>query len=577
MKNILSVIVTALILFSASAQNNVKGIYNWTQNLTQAGIHNAKISGFQGMRVMLKWDALQTDSTDYSLTRLKQIVNLCADSAINLEVELWVGPDAPINNPVNWLRLSGVDTFYTSGSVSGRAPGPYPTYYSDIYKHYYLKLFKAVADTIFALPDSRKLYLKSFFVCNGSTGDGQPIHGTPSPGHSIYADPVLWDAYKKVQWDSVWHYFSKDTSFMKLAFQPEDAATNLLYCLQHFPGSYLKNGSPGHEYPVDGEIYRRYWPAALYLTEIDAGGKAVTPTKATCAQSNLQLVRSALECKLSRLDFMTPFWDTISDRHFLANFFNLYCRQFFVPNDSISRGFVALADKINMRDTVVYPIGTYGALYNSTSAYNALIAAINADTTTTEYAKQVKRTNAAITQRNTTRMANLATAGLAYKPIGEFLYNDVSWDNTPNYSLWITQLLVTQTSLGQWRIGDTTQSYGRNVRIFKKYNNYYKMYFDVNDTLASGSSTNNVRITVTYYDSGYATWQVQCYQCYKNTINNHNTRTFKQAVINIPAFRFGNLMPNGSDIVIRLYKSTDGDSVVNFPIEMVQFENLTKE
>ncbi len=592
MKKLLLILLTALTL-SASAQ---KGVYNWqmVQQLTGSTIHDAKMSGDSGMRIMLPWDYIQTTENDYSLTIVKGAIQRCADSGMNMELELWVGPDAPINNPTNWLRLLGVDTFRTTPNANGRSPGPYPDYYDSIYKVKYLKIHKALADTLFTLPDYQKAFVKSVFVCNGSTGDGQPIHGSVviRDKDTIYENSTLWDSYKKVQWDSVWSYFAKDSGFMRLAFQPEDVATNLQYCLDHFPGAYLKHGSPTHEYPVDGQIYRRNWPnpnpnfysnGGVYLGEVDAGAKMVSTTHTTSAQSNFQLLRSLLENHIGRVDFM-PQWDTMHDRHSLVVFFSKYCSQFFVPAQFITKGFVSLADKIDFRDTINYPIGTYGALYNNEATYNSTIATINADGTTTEYQKQVKRTNAAINNRGTARINNLAAIGLHYYPISPFLYNDISWDNTPNYSLNITQKKINETSTGVWRVGDTTQSYGRNARIFKKYQGKYEMYFDINDTLATGNPYDNVKITVTYYDSGYTTWQVlaravsDCRTTSKTTITNTNSLTFKHAVVTISRFQFGDLMPYGSDIAILILgKQDDDDGIVNFPVEMVEFENLSKE
>lgn len=570
MKKILLSIITALTLFYASAQT---GVYGWTVGLTTAQAHLYKNAGYKGVRVILKWDDLQTTSTDYSLTLLKNVIKICTDSSLNLEVQLWVGPDAPINNPVNWLRVLGVDTFYTHG---GSSNGPWPDYYDPLYKQYFNKIHKAIADTLFTLSAPQKARLKSVFVSNGSTGDGGPYKGLADVSSFGIFDDDTWSTFKKRQWDSTYHYYAKDTSFMRVTYQPEDAANYLAYIWDSLPRSYMKKGTPTHEIPSDGQSWRMNWPnriGMVYLGEIDAYMK-FTPYPWQRTEEMFEI----LDARVNRADFMSPWWDTIAHRDTIVQIFNKYSNQFYVAKSQVTRGFCALADKIDFRDTVEYPTAIYGNVYDSYKIYLQQIHLIDISGDDI-YVKQNRHTGTALNRMNPARLDSLESIlDIQYHEFGPFEHNDICIDCNPNYTLWVTQKEPQKTSKGQWRIGgDANSIYGRNARIFKYYHSKYEMYFDLNDTLSSGNTTDSIRLTVTYLDSGTAKWNILYSNCSgTEQVTNTNSGTFKQAVFTIPHFKFTNTMPYGSDIVLKLYKDNEADGVVNFPICLIEVAILSK-
>lgn len=559
------------LLFSSQAQ---KGVWGWTGTVTSAKIANWKASGYTGVRIIAPWYSIQPTQSNLSFSSLKTTIALCADSALQMEIQVWVGPDAPIFTGYNWLATLGVETFMTTGGTDN---GPWPNYYNTLYKNAFNTLHKALADTLFNLPSAHKQYVKSVFISNGSTGDEGPTKGTPTGESYGVANDATWNAYIKVQWDSCWKYYRKDTPFMKLTFQGNDDATHLNQQLTDYPGSNQKHGGGGHDYPLDGDIYRRNWPityyqndTTVYISEVDGHVKFSTKE-----QDHFQMIRAALDVHMQRLDFMVE-WDAIPDRFFLAEFFKKYCNQYYVSPSLINKGFVALAQKVDFRDTINFPTAAFGAVYDSYPTYLSQLNLVNISSDA-EVRKQVRRTSVARNRANPARMTALNAAGFQYIPSGPYYFNDIGFDVLQNYSVNITQKMIDQTSAGVFRIGDTTQSYGRNARKFKKYSNKYEMYFDVNDIIFTGSSIgDSVKITVTYLDTGYASWQIRCYKCFKKTFQNTNTQLFKQAVITIPRFKDGNKMPYSSDFIIKLFKSNDADAVVNFPVEMVEFENLSK-
>ena len=568
-------LLLALLLFTSICTFAQTGVYGWTVGLTTAQAHLYKNAGYKGVRVILKWDDLQTTSTDHSMTLLKNVIKIATDSSLNLEVQIWVGPDAPINNPVNWLRVLGVDTFYTHG---GSSDGPWPDYYDSIYKARFNILHKDVADTLHNMYGRGKITKKlSVFVSNGSTGDGQPYKGDADVSSFGIFNDDTWSEYKKRQWDSTYHYYAQDTAFMRTTYQPEDAANYLLYIWDSLPYSYMKKGTPTHEIPSDGQSWRKAWPnrvGMVYLGEIDAYMK-FTPYPWQRTQEMFEI----LDARVNRADFMSPWWDTIAHRDTIVAMFNKYSDQFFVANSQVKRGFCALADKINFRDTIEYPTAIYGQLYDSYKTYLLQIHAIDVGVDSNNiYRKQVRYTGTAENRADSMRFVKLdSLLDLERHEFGPFEHNDICFDCNPNYSLWITQKEPQKTSKGKYRIGgDVNSIYGRNARIFKNYNSKYEMYFSLNDTLSSGNTvsgilTDSIRFKITYLDSGTGRWNVFYSPCASHSVTNTNSMTFKQETFTVSKFQFPNRLPYGSNLEFQLI-----DADKNFPICLIEAEVLSK-
>ena len=65
----------------------------------------------------------------------------------------------------------------------------------------------------------------------------------------------------------------------------------------------------------------------------------------------------------------------------------------------------------------------------------------------------------------------------------------------PNGSKWILEF-----SNGWWRVGSRDQPYGRFARAFESASGKNSMYFDLDDEFYSGNTTNNLKLSVIYFD-----------------------------------------------------------------------------
>lgn len=119
-----------------------------------------------------------------------------------------------------------------------------------------------------------------------------------------------------------------------------------------------------------------------------------------------------------------------------------------------------------------------------------------------------------------------------------------------------------------WNVG--TAAEGRYTRRTDQATGNHSMYFDIDDQYAYGGSS-KATVTVTYYDQGADYFELR-YDGTTGTdlvagrIKKGNTKTWKDAVFNITAARFGNGMPGGGSRMgsdLRIYAAGDGDEIIH--------------
>lgn len=159
--------------------------------------------------------------------------------------------------------------------------------------------------------------------------------------------------------------------------------------------------------------------------------------------------------------------------------------------------------------------------------------------------------------------------------------NDVGWNIfSGNYERYLTQYNPNGTSVGWWRVGDTSQPYGRFARGFDHANGKDIMYFNINDTLFSQfplNGTETVTLHIVYYDTGRGTWQIKYdaknvsgidnSQKVLDSFTNTNTGKWVHYYKVITDAKFGNRCPNGTDLML---VNTDNRNEIFHLIEIIK-------
>ena len=549
------------------------GVFGMTGSITPVAIRQWKVLGYRGVKLAAKWSMLQPTETDLSFSAFYDWLTLLINDELDVNIQVWVGNHAPIGGtetvqgkPVkqpDWLARKGVNTFHTTGH---KLTGPYPNYYEEAYKEAFNTLHRAFANFLNGLPANYKARIKSVFVSNGATGDSGPYKGTAPVGWEHIQNDETWNNYYKVQWAFAAEQYAKNSEFMTLAFNPGNTAESLTYCIENFPGSYLKHGDSTHEFPIEGEIYKRNWPETQWFGEID---DSIKFSPYPCVQ--FQCIRSALHVNTTRLDFMQE-WMTNRYTPLFLEFVHKYVEEIY--SDSPTKGFCALAEKVDFTNIEDYPVDMYGPLWDDQKLYDNSIR--NADRITDQFIREMRYVSIAIGRSNEGRINKLREAGYFRYPKnvdvskeGDYYNQDVSFYVTNNYFLHVTQFLPFQTSTGLFRI-DEGNIYGRNARQFKLYNGKNAMYFLVNQAMKITNNADKVRISVTYKDIGASIWEIRCAFAQKCRVTNTNTNEWKKVFFDVENFKWGGKMENGSDFIVTLVRGT------LFPIDMVEIENLDK-
>lgn len=557
----------------------INGIFGMASNITPVNIKQWKTLGYKGVKWAMKWYKMQPTENDFSFVEAYNGIKLLVEAGLYINIQTWTGNNAPlggmdgsIQRP-DWLKKKGVNTFYTTGHELN---GPWPNYYDDAYTEAFNNWHTGFANFLSGLPLEWKMYIKSVFVSNGATGDGQPYKGTAPFGWEHIQDDEQWNNFCKMEWEFCKTQYDKN-DFMVMALNPNNNGEMVSYCVEKFPNAYLKHGDASHEVPVEGADFSREWPKTQWFGEIDDMIlRPKWPEHAACVQ--FQCVRSALDINTQRLDFMQE-W--ISNRYVpvFVEFFHKHVGSIY--NDNPSVGFCALAEIADFLNTTDYPfpldLNGEVILWDDKKLYDNSIK--NVDTNYPDrWVNEQRKVQVAIGRSNSIRIQKFREKGYPRGLTGnsdygsaDYYNNDMSYYVRSNYQQNITQIFPFQTSKGIYRVDDGS-CYGRNAKAFKLYNGKYAMYFQLNQSLKQTIASDRVRITVTYKDTNDAIWDIRCAFNQRCRITNTSTNEWKKVFFDIEDFKFGGRMENGADIIITLIK---GDVELTY-FEMIEFENLDK-
>src|SRR5262249_46501738 len=131
--------------------------------------------------------------------------------------------------------------------------------------------------------------------------------------------------------------------------------------------------------------------------------------------------------------------------------------------------------------------------------------------------------------------------------------NDAGWEVLDgNYERFLHQIDPEATSVGWWRVGGdvtpATPAYARFARGFEHASGRDAVYFDLKDTLFSGSppeTTHAVTLRIVYYDNGSGQWALH-YDAMGQpdktacVVTKTDTGTWKEKLVTLSDARFGN-------------------------------------
>jgi hypothetical protein len=262
------------------------------------------------------------------------------------------------------------------------------------------------------------------------------------------------------------------------------------------------------------------------------------------------------------LDWSNQGFNNISDKNYDPAFelYNKYAG--FKNPATASRGMCMLKDAIDASDAVRFPASQYGAVTQTATRYNNVLAPF------ISYGAKLDDVNTAI---STGEMDLLGAKGI----------NDVAWNIFPgNYERFIHQINANETSSGYWNVqsAEPNTPYGRFARGFDLAKGKDGLYFDVEDAFLHNAPLDGaypVMIEITYLDRGNGKFQL--FYDGKGNANSSslaitcaNTNTWKKTSVTINDAYFGNLSANGSDFYI---KNTGTENVIFALVEISRSGN----
>jgi|GEM_PF-4338296 hypothetical protein len=554
-------------------------VFGFSANIENTKFYQKKITqwkqlGYTGISFNVPWCKDQSSANDYSHAFVKEGVLLLCDSGLDVMLQLWKGDNAFNNGTTStlWLHYAGVDTFNTDGGAAGRF-GPWPDYYAGNYVKYANKYDSTLIDTLKSLSDrfaSVKKHLKYIFPSYGSTGDLGAIKGIPFNSrfnHYVTPDQV-WKDYTVAMGDVIARCIKRTGLDVQFAINPANDGSMLSEYANTYPDAALKHWDAVNQYPIDGETFKLNWPRATWFTEVDE-----TVRESPYPSDRFEAVRAGIFMKLGLFRFMNS-WDTDPNAGEYIRFIQKYNDQY--TPALASRGFCVLAAKVDILDSIHYPVNIYGQVFDNNAQYWSARKQIEKTTPDTFY-RQQRLVRLAINRRNQARITEITKrTGAQFlvdawtpKPPGWYYNNDISWYISENYDLNIKQVKPHETSTGKYRI-DNGSIYGRATRTPVSFEGRQALYFDIDDRMITTNNRDIIRVVVTYKDTGTAKWFIRCYNNNRANITNTNSGQWRTATMQAPRFVKGNHLKYGSDFEIVVTNSKP------LFVDMVEVENVTR-
>lgn len=563
------------------------GLINVNANFNNAAPY------YKGWRFIFIWHEFETSSDvfDYNYIKDQLDIAIAHDWDFGLQINISPSNTGSPNTPAYLFSAP-----YNVPKITTSTGGEYPYYLNSNFITRYLNMHEKLREYLSSLSSTYTNRLKFWLSSEGKTGDTGPyggtvtsvtINGVTQPNPSAYEiTDSDWETYKR---NNVWSVLSPllatDLPNCSYAINGGVNFQSFQWGIDNIPGCSFKTGYPTHTYSNGFEKYYSQYIHELDGSSIDQGrcfgefqdtqnASWWTPSQ---KQNAFALFCSNLHHGVSALCFNPNISNTLVGTDFRGHdFFNRHAGQ----RTPYSSGFCQLRDMIDVASNRFPTSAPYGPIIDPSklASYTAQYNSIIADSADSKN-KQFRITNLTIDDINPSRITYIRTLfpGTSFHTLDndqdqdaynqEYIVDGIA----DNYFRYITQYSPNTTSKGVWRLGPTTDFYGRYARSFDYLNSKTEMFFTVDEGL-SGSS-NNSNITITYYDNG-GVWSLNTYTCRGKAevqvVQCKNTSTWKTIVVNIPDFQFGGNLDNSSDFTLKYLSGSDTS------FSLIEFENLSK-
>jgi hypothetical protein len=428
-------------------------------------------------------------------------------------------------------------------------------------------MLDAVSAHVDTLPDSIRKKIVIFQSAEGTTGDEGPYKGNVShhdslAGYSIARSSTGWVQFRRNAWDSLYNLYSIKSPIVHLLVNcdpsdPEDAGN---WIHDSIPRTWRKANDEGHGYQLNNEAQKKADYDMLInntITSTDSAIRIRCRDEMDQYTSTLYLLAPQWYIywtALSALHFSLDIWPNnlrgITDTYTTKQAYNLFKIYAGYKNPKYSPGaFCALKYALDAADIIIFPTAVYGSGTSDFGDNAGAHRCVNIAKHFSAYgARQDDSTHG---------------QGLSVRQIEATGLNDVGWGIFPgNYERYLYEYMGTSTDtnsagVGYWRIGDTSQPYGRFARGFDHAHGKDSLFFNIDDNLFSQFPNNGkdtIQLHIVYYDTT-GSWKI-FYDAVGNsqypigTITNGNSHKWKDVYYTIKDGKFNNRELHGTDIMI---------------------------
>ncbi len=493
-------------------------------------------------RFTTSWKDYNPSYGVYIFAALDTAIKKFADAGKYVQIEMYSGDLVP------HYVLDSCGSFTTSG---GNRNGPWPRYMTEKYREYWFEWNRVLQAHLMGLPYSLRSKIASLYMDFGSTGDTGPYKGTPTNPTYIISDNDwrleahrYWDSIVavtvRVHADTLWH----------VAFNPGGTFYDFKYFYDNYgylpKMPFYKQGALSHFYNVDG--------SGIEIGNADTLGFGETQFPIPGNLEHKHKEGRALIWQTIVSDFalqINPTWrtdmkeagETIASPA-ITDPANLYMQ-------TKNRGFSVPSGQLMYDDIINYPVADFGPLVKPAdlSAYNAAVAAINADS------YNDSRSKAMLIYNKLRQYINYARVNAFLSAFPDALYDTASFTTDPNYHMYRNDIVINginnyernvkmltpfASSVSVRRIGPDTSFWGRGGFKFKIVSEAGEVDYNIEDSLKI-TGNNKVQITVWYLDSGGGSFAVNCVKCknaFKTLVVTGNTGLIKSVTVQVDKFKF---------------------------------------
>jgi hypothetical protein len=508
------------------------------------GGHKYKLPWLKGSVISCSWDDIESSENTYDFSCLDTKIAQAVANDQDVIFKVYIGDTQP-----NWIWATVPLVETDSGRES-------PYYLDTEFKKYVKRLWAMLLKHVTELPKAQRDSIIAMQVPMGKSGDMGPYKGTPlKTDYLIDEDGAKWGAYQR-EMITAW-------------VQARDAIGLTLTPLFNVQqGTYEWMKSQGIDYMLKSKVVAQMyqmnyemnndWVRMLLLeslgTDYTRGrgelDTAVNDGAGWFAEAPLwNYYWHSLWMLTYGIDIFNVREETLDTGMTYSGVFNFFAERAGYKNPKTARyAYVALRDGLDQSDTVRFPQSSFGVY----SGVNSLERYKNITLAFASYgAKQGDVSGQADPGLDQAKQLNAL--------------NDVGFKIWPgNYGKYLDQINPNGTSQGYWRVGSTSQPYGRYARGFNTSKGN-RMYFNVDNTMfATGglAGKEQIQIRVVYFDKGTGTWALH-YDATGNAdkqaypMTNTNTNIWKEKTITITDANFNNRGPKDSDISLVNTDSTD--------------------